>query len=196
MLTLAARAFAAIAVVAAIVMQAVNGDWMPPRESFSQYANGRGGWLFMAVVLAMAGASACLAVLASARHRIAAVLLRLAAIGFTIDAFVPADAGGPQTAAGAVHKGAAGVALIALALAGLVVGTTLDRKQRAMGALIIGLSVIAGISLVLLLASAYGIDPTGLGQRESWALHQSIAVTSEIAALAALSVAVRPVVAS
>lgn len=171
---------AGVAVVAAVVMQARSADWFPPQHSMSQYANGPGSVAFTVALLALGAGSALLGARVrsfarSPAERAGWVLQLAAAAGFVIAALVRAEPAHLQWSINdRVHMAAATTGLVGLTLAGLLLGWRRRRSVSGLATLV--LAAVSALALLLLVGAAYGVEPTGLGARPAWALHQTIAL--------------------
>lgn len=186
---------------AVIAMQAVGGDWFPPEVSISQYGVGEYGWMLTMTLLFLAAASALL--LWGAHRQAAArtwsVILPSSVwiLALVVMAFVPTNAWpAPLTLTGQVHQAAAVLGLFAAPI-GAVLMVGLDRSGAAGAAgsrarvIVIGSGALSWVFLGLLALTNIDIDPTGLGYRRAWSLHQTIAVLLDIVMVFALIICLR-----
>lgn len=173
--------------VLAVVTWWFSGDAFPPTISLSQYGIGPWGWLFTCWALTFAIAVMLLYRVFPAPARLTTWFAMTGAAGAVVMGAVRTDRGGAQ------HSFHAKVHMTGsiLALVGLPIATWLTLRvlgpwwRRWSGALVL----ISAVSLVLLVAAAFGWDSLGLGQARTWAFWQLIAVLADQALLAGLAVA-------
>ncbi len=183
---IAGRCCAALGWVLWVVVQIIAKDPFPPEISESQYGLGGLGWVFTAWALALAAAPPLL-------QRAAPVpgparwLQWIGFAGAVVMALVRTDeGGGPMSWHARTHTVAAVVALIFLPLGMLAALRFADRRSRR----IAGVLAVAGIAAALLvLVSAVGIDTTGLGAPESWALWEGTLIVVDMLLVALCAVA-------
>ncbi len=169
-----------------MVVQIIAKDPFPPEISESQYGLGGLGWVFTAWALALAAAPPLL-------QRAAPVpgparwLQWIGFAGAVVMALVRTDeGGGPMSWHARTHTVAAVIALIFLPLGMLAALRFADRRSRR----IAGVLAVAGIAAALLvLVSAVGIDTTGLGAPESWALWEGTLIVVDMLLVALYAVA-------
>lgn len=181
------RSVITVGVIAAVAMQVVRGDFFPPENSMSQYGVGPDGWIFT-IAVSFFGLGSLIFAVAGRQNRPAVsvgstTFLALWAVCMILMGIIPADANASMPSlAGRTHMILAGLALIALPLAGFI-QFNVASSRPAIAVQIIGsiLCVLSELSLVLLLLTNVDIDITGLGQRDAWALYQSISVVADVA---------------
>lgn len=169
-------------------MQVISGQWLPPTNSISQYANTPARGAFVVAVLALGAAALGTAEMlrrSGRRDRAAAVLLTIAGAAFILAALVPApapDAADPLS--DIVHQAGAILGTFALTIGGLV--AAVRHRYSPAGRCALTAAATGGIALALLTLANFDLDLIGLGRRESWALHQSISLVCMVATLAIL----------
>ncbi len=187
--------------ISLIAMQAVRGDWFPPEVSISQYGVGDNGWMLTMTLLFMALASGLLLV---GSHRQAgnpnwAVLLpwSIWTLALVVMAFVPTNEWpAPLTLTGEIHQGAAILGLFfapigAVAMAGISRRDTPGSLAARARAVAIACAGLSWFCLGLLLLTNIDIDITGLGYKDAWSLHQTLAVVLDILMVFALIICLR-----
>ncbi len=183
------RVWAAVSVLALVVMQAVAGQWFPPPISLSQYGIGPWGWIFSIWAVAVSTAPLCLWRALPDRRWFAALLLAIGFVGAVVMAAVRTDAGaGPASWHAVVHTTAAVVALWFIPFGTLAVLWPLGGRAQAIGLL---LTVFIFATLGLLLLAAAGFDTAGMGAARSWAFWQSVAVTGGQVLVLLLAISIR-----
>lgn len=186
-----ARTLVLIAVCAGLLMQLQAGMWLPPKNSLSQYANTPGRWSFVVALFALGLAAAVVAALVPRIARIdraAAWMLGIAGAGFVLAAAIPAPALEEHNPfSDALHQAGAICGTFALTIGGLLLAWRYRHSVAGWCALVV--SCAAAIALVLLTMSNFDVDVTGLGRRESWALHQSISLVCMVLVVALLPTA-------
>jgi hypothetical membrane protein len=160
----AAIAGVATFVVATLALHVVQPGLSPRDEAVSYYVHGRFGWLLTTGLIALGLGSLTLALglartLGGRWGRVGRWLLVVWGVGVLLGGVCPADPAGhwsgPPSVSGMIHGGAAMVAFLALPLAALCLAIAFrqDGRWRAEAGGLLGLAVIAGISLVLFMAS-------------------------------------------
>lgn len=170
-----------------VAVQVITDTWLPPPISFSQYGVGGTGWIFTLMLFLMAAASGAIARaawLAGMVRSLGAVLpWGLWILGLIVMGLVPTNEyPEPLGLNGQVHQAAAIIGLIAgpigaLLLVGVRPPTGRGRVARRT---VLGCGLLSYVFLILLVATNFDIDITGLGPDRAWAVHQSVAVCLDI----------------
>ena len=191
LLSRAAVVLTLVSIAAAVGMQWVTGEWFPPENSISQYANSEAAWLLTTCLATLGLAVACLSWLTThhPREELPAILLGMSAFGLLLSAAVPATAGGhdPQNLQSNIHQVGGILGMLCLAIAAILLATPRTKTWAGRACLLTAAVTLA--ALILMAAAVYDVEPTGLGRQRAWALYQSIAATCEavfVLALAAL----------
>jgi len=187
--------------ISVLVMQAVSQDWFPPEVSISQYGVGDYGWMLTVTLLFLAVASALLLWgadrQASTRQWSVVLPWGIWIIALTVMAFVPTNEWPePLSLSGQIHQGAAIFGLF-FAPMGAVFMVGVGRRD-AQGSLaararaaVIACACLSWLFLGLLLLTNIDIDITGMGYKDAWSLHQTVAVVLDIVMVFALIVCLR-----
>lgn len=190
-LALAAHTLVLIAILAGLVMQAQTGEWFPPENSLSQYANGPGRWAFVAALLALGMSTIAVAGLVPRPRRVERVLLAVAGAGFVLAALIPAPAVGDEAPiSDAVHQAGAITGTFGLSIGGMLLAW--HYRHSLPGRCLLAAAAIGAVALLLLTLANFDIDLIGLGRRESWALHQSVSLTCMVLVVLLLPTALSP----
>lgn len=173
-------------------MQAQAGEWLPPRNSVSQYANSPGRWAFIVALLALGLSTITIAAIVPRRDRLdraTAALLACAGAGFVLAAAVPAPPVDQQDPLrDVVHQAGAISGTFALSIGGLLVA--FRNRHSVAGRLALAIAAVGAVALGLLTLVNFDIDVMGFGRRESWALHQSISLVCMVVVVLMLPSAV------
>jgi len=187
-----------------VAIQVAGDDWFPPEVSISQYGVGEYGWMLTTTLLLLAVTSA---LLLWGAHRLAVarswpVILPWTVwiIALIVMAFVPTNEWPePLTLTGQVHQAAAVCGLFAapigaVLMVGLGTRSAPDTVGKRARTIVIGSALLSWFFLGLLLLTNIDIDITGLGYRQAWALHQTVAVLLDIVMVFALIIGLRALV--
>lgn len=173
--------------VTLLAVQAITDTWLPPPVSFSQYGVGDTGWIFSLMLVLMAAASGAIvraAWLAGMVRSLGSALpWGLWILGLVVMGLVPTNEyPEPLGLNGQVHQAAAIVGLLAGPVgAFLLVGLRRPPgRGRAARRTVLGCGLLSYLFLILLVATNFGVDITGLGPDRAWAVHQSVAVCLNI----------------
>lgn len=183
-----ARLLVLIAVLGGLVMQARAGEWLPPRNSVSQYANSPGQAAFVVALIALGLAAVVVALIvprASRADRIGAALLLIAGCGFVLAAVVPAPpVGGIAPLNDVLHQAGGIFGTFALTIGGTLLSWL--HRDSVPGRVLLAVASSSVVFLALLTLVNFDIDVVGFGRRESWALHQSASLVCMVVVVALL----------
>lgn len=183
-----ARLLMLVAVLSGLIMQVLADEWLPPRDSVSQYANSPAHAAFVVALLALGLAAVVVALIApraTRADRSGAALLVLAGCGFVLAAAVPAPpVGGTAPLNDVLHQAGGISGTFALTIGGALLSWL--HRHSMPGRFLLAVASSSVVFLVLLTLVNFDIDVVGFGRRESWALHQSASLVCMVVVVALL----------
>lgn len=167
--------------VCSVMMHVVQSDLNPIDDAMSYYMNGRLGWVFGFGLVALGSGSLCIAYAlhvvpvlpASLGQRFGAVLFALWGCGTVVGGLFPPDPRGhwdePPSLSGAIHGGAAMVALVAFPAAAVLLSRRFTSSAATVGARRL-LSPVAWLGAASLLALFLCLAPAIVANRAPYVL--------------------------